>query len=86
MKNHLKTRRILIENTKQFFQQRCWKCLMHLYNYNKEFEMFTKMIKENKIKYATGVLGVLSPPCYICAECITGNILWFWSTKKGIIR
>ena len=26
--------------------------------------MFTKMIKENKIKYATGVLGVLSPLCY----------------------
>ena len=64
MKNRLETRRILIENTKQFLQQRCWKCLMHLYSYNKEFEMFKDMNKENKIKYATGVLGVLSPLCY----------------------
>ena len=65
MKNHLETRRILIENTKQFFQQRCWKCLMHLYNYNKRYETFTNMIKENNIKHVPSVLGVLSPLCYI---------------------
>ena len=40
MKNHLETRRILIENTKYFLQQRCWKTLMHLYNNKRRFECF----------------------------------------------
>ena len=57
--------RILIENTKYFYQQRCWKSLMHLYNYNKRFAKFPDMKYKNKIKRELSVLGVLNSPCYI---------------------
>ena len=55
MKNCLEIRRILIENTKYFCQQRCWKTLMCLYNNNKRFETFPGMKYENKIKHELSV-------------------------------
>ena len=62
--NHLRTSRNTTQKTKEFYQNQCWKTLIHLYNYNKRSERVKMMINKNKIKCANSVLGMISSLCY----------------------
>ena len=59
MKNHLNKRRILIEITKEFQQEHCWKTLIHLYKHKKRFYWFNVWQIKIKIKRINGVLSII---------------------------
>ena len=53
MMKHIKTSRILIERTKEFYQKHCWQTLIHLYRYNKKFKWILVWLMKNKTKCIT---------------------------------